>query len=297
MQKISWIVLSLVLIALSTTKPFAQQNEKIYLWPQGAPGALGNEEKDKPSLTVYLPDKDKATGSAVVICPGGGYVTLADQHEGDTVAKWFNKLGVTAFVLRYRLGTWDHKEYKHPSMWMDGVRAMKIVRSRAKEWNLNPERIGIMGFSAGGHLASTVGTIIDHGNPKGKTPIDKASSRPNFMVLVYPVISMGTKYGHGFSRGVLLGENEGLRLADSLSTEKRVSTYTPPTFLVHSNDDDGVPPENSVLFYLALREQNIPAELHIYEKGGHGYGLGKDPIVGSWPDRLKDWLKIHALLK
>lgn len=276
------------------------QKTKIYLWPEGkVPLSLGSTEEDKPSITAYFPNKESATGAAVLICPGGGYVALAVDHEGDSVARYYNKLGIAAFVLRYRLGTWDHKKYQHPVPMMDATRAMRYIRSHAKEWNIHPEKIGIMGFSAGGHLASTIGTHFDGGNPKSKDVVEKAGSRPNFMVLVYPVLSMRSKYAFRFSRGVLLGENASQDLIDSLSNEIQVTTLTPPTFMIHANDD-GVLPENSVLFYMALREQNVPAELHIYERGGHGFGLGdpkKDPIISSWPLRLTDWLRNQGVLK
>lgn len=276
------------------------QKNKIYLWPEGqVPLSLGSTEEDKPSITAYLPSKEIATGAAVLICPGGGYVALAVDHEGDSVARYYNKLGIAAFVLRYRLGTWDHKKYQHPVPMMDATRAMRYIRSHAKEFNIHPEKLGIMGFSAGGHLASTIGTHFDGGNAKSKDMVEKAGSRPNFMVLVYPVLSMRTKYAFRFSRGVLLGENASQNLIDSLSNEIQVTTLTPPTFMMHANDD-GVLPENSVLFYMALREQNVPAELHIYERGGHGFGLGdpkKDPIISSWPLRLTDWLRNQGLLK
>jgi len=276
------------------------QKSKIYLWPEGqVPLSLGSTEEDKPSITAYFPTKESATGAAVLICPGGGYVALAVDHEGDSVARYYNKLGIAAFVLRYRLGTWDHKKYQHPVPMMDATRAMRYIRSHAKEWNIHPEKIGIMGFSAGGHLASTVGTHFDGGNSKSKDVVEKAGSRPNFMVLVYPVLSMRSKYAFRFSRGVLLGENASQNLIDSLSNEIQVTSLTPPTFMMHANDD-GVLPENSVLFYMALREQNVPAELHIYERGGHGFGLGdpkKDPIISSWPLRLTDWLRNQGLLK
>ncbi len=276
------------------------QKTKIYLWPEGkVPLSLGSNEEDKPSITAYFPNKESATGAAVLICPGGGYVALAVDHEGDSVARYYNKLGIAAFVLRYRLGTWDHKKYQHPVPMMDATRAMRYIRSHAKEWNIHPEKIGIMGFSAGGHLASTIGTHFDGGNPKSKDVVEKAGSRPNFMVLVYPVLSMRSKYAFRFSRGVLLGENASQDLIDSLSNEIQVTTLTPPTFMIHANDD-GVLPENSVLFYMALREQKVPAELHIYERGGHGFGLGdpkKDPIISSWPLRLTDWLRNQGVLK
>ncbi|TAH24536.1 MAG: alpha/beta hydrolase [Cytophagales bacterium] len=291
---------STCLLSIIQSYSLSAQSTKIYLWNEGTvPMAQGNAEEDKPSITAYFPSKESATGAAVLICPGGGYVTLALDHEGDSVAKYFNRLGIAAFVLRYRVGTWDHKKYQHPVPMLDASRAMRYIRSKSKEWNLNSEKIGVMGFSAGGHLASTIGTMFDAGNPKAKDVIEKYSSRPSFMVLVYPVISMTTKYTFRFGRGVLLGDNASQQLLDSLSTELQVTSNTPPTFMMHSNDD-GVQPENSILFYMALREQKVPAELHIYERGGHGYGLGdpkKDPIISTWPLRLTDWLKNQGLLK
>lgn len=290
----------IAILAVTSHQLCIAQTTKIYLWPEGqVPMSQGSAEEDKPSITAYFPSIETATGASVLICPGGGYVALAVDHEGDSVAKYFNKLGIAAFVLRYRLGTWDHKKYQHPVPMMDASRAMRYIRSRSKEWNLNGEKIGIMGFSAGGHLASSVATHFDAGNPKAKDIVEKYSSRPSFMVLVYPVISFSSKYSFRFSRGVLLGDNASQQLIDSMSTELQVTTLTPPTFLMHANDD-GVLAENSVLFYMALREKNVPAELHIYERGGHGFGLGdpkKDAIIATWPDRLKDWLKNQGLLK
>jgi acetyl esterase/lipase len=276
------------------------QVPKIYLWKDGeVPLSQGKEEEDKPSITPYFAPKEKATGAAVLICPGGGYVMLATDHEGDSVAKYFNNLGITAFVLRYRVGTWDHKKYQHPAQKLDAARAMRYIRSKAKVWNINPTKIGIMGFSAGGHLASMIGTGFDGGNEESKDPIERVTDRPNFMILVYPVITMSTPYSFKFGRGVLLGDNACQDQIDSISTELQVTTLTPPTFLMHANDDE-VYPENSILFYMALRENKVPAELHIYEKGGHGYGLGdskKDPIIATWPARLTDWLKNQGAVK
>jgi acetyl esterase/lipase len=276
---------------------FAQKNEVVLLWPNGAPGALGDKDEDKPSLTFYPAPKDKANGAAVVICPGGGYVVHAWEKEGTKFAEWFNSIGVSAYVLKYRLGSWDHKRYQHPTMWQDGTRAMRYVRSRAKEWGLNPEHIGIMGFSAGGHLASTVGTHFDAGNPDSSDPIEKVSSRPSFLILAYPVISFTTPYTHRFTRGVLIGDNPDPALANYLSSELQVTTFTPPTFLVHADDDNGVPPENSILFYLALKKANVPAEMHIFNKGGHGFGIAADkPELAIWTDNLKNWLKSEGFL-
>ncbi|MDX2194973.1 MAG: alpha/beta hydrolase [Cytophagales bacterium] len=271
---------------------------KLYLWPSGAPGALGSAEEDKPSITIYFPEKNKKSEGAVLICPGGGYVALALNHEGWQVAKWYNAQGMTAAILRYRLGTWDHKKYKHPTMLTDAKRAMRLLRSKAKEYALNPEKIGVMGFSAGGHLASCLSTMYDGGNPAHNDPVEKVSCRPTFAVLVYPVISMSSKHTFDFSRGVLLGDLADPKLNDSMSTEKRITPLTPPTFLVHAYDD-GVKVENSLMYFAALREQNVPAEIHIYERGGHGYGMYPQKTrdnpnperIADWPERLKNWLR------
>lgn len=264
------------------------------LWPDGAPGAKGDEDGDKPSLTIYLPPREKATGAAVVICPGGGYGGLAFDHEGHQVAQWLNSNGVAGFILKYR-----HRRtgYGHPAPLQDAQRAVRLVRSRAKEWGVLPDRIGILGFSAGGHLASTAGTHFDKGNADAADPIDRVSCRPDFMVLVYPVISFTEPFSHAGSRKNLLGTQPAPNLVENLSNEKQVTRETPPTFLLHTDEDDGVPAENSVAFFLALRRAKVPVEMHIYAKGPHGFGLGKkgEP-VSTWPDRCVDWMRILGLL-
>jgi acetyl esterase/lipase len=269
------------------------------LYPGKAPGAMGDTDKDKPTLTIYQPAADKANGCAVVVCPGGGYAALADDHEGKQPAEFLNKLGVTAFVLRYRLSP-----YRHPIPMQDAQRAVRIVRSRAKDWDVDPARIGIWGFSAGGHLASTVATHFDDGKADAEDPIDKVSCRPDFCILGYPVITFtGPPITHMGSRNNLLGPNPSQELIDLMSNEKQVTAKTPPTFLFHTNADTGVVPENSVLFYLALRKAKVPAEMHIYEKGPHGVGLATgvkspdDPVLKKWPDLLADWLKGRGLLQ
>jgi acetyl esterase/lipase len=290
--------LSLLFTSLYASVARSQAPDTLQLWPEGAPGAMGTGPLDVPRISVNLPPKEKATGAAVVICPGGGYVTLAADHEGKQVAEWFNNLGIAAFVLRYRVNTWDHRKYGYPHAFNDATRAMRLVRSRAAGWGIDPGKIGILGFSAGGHLASTVGTHFDQGKAKAKDLVERAASRPNFLVLIYPVVSFTTEHTHRFSREMQLGRNLDSTLAEYLSNEKHVTTLTPPTFLMHT-DDDGVEPENSVLFYLALRKARVPAEMHIYQKGGHGYGFyPKDnPALATWPDRLRDWLKGQGLTK
>jgi acetyl esterase/lipase len=265
------------------------------LWPDGAPGAKGDSDNDKPTLSINLPAASTATGAGVIVCPGGGYGGLAMGHEGTEIADWLNQHGIAAFILKYRhRGT----GYGHPAPLDDAQRAVRTVRARAKEFSLDADRIGIMGFSAGGHLASSVGTHFDKGNPSAKDPIDQMSCRPDFMILCYPVISFTTAYTHQGSKNNLLGKEPDPKLVESLSNENQVTADTPPTFLFHTSEDTGVPPENSVLFYLALRRANVPAEMHIYEKGPHGVGLAKKlPGVNSWPDRCIQWLESRGVLK
>jgi acetyl esterase/lipase len=263
------------------------------LWPSGAPGAVGGEEIDKPSLTIWKPAPESANGCAVVICPGGGYGFLAIDHEGKQIAQWLNSQGITAFMLKYRIAP----RYKHPAPISDAQRALRLVRSRAGEFGIDPKRVGIMGFSAGGHLASTAATHFDDGKADAADPIEKQSCRPDFAILCYPVISFTTPYMHVGSKNNLIGKDADEQLVKSLSNELQVTERTPPTFLFHTGEDTGVPPENSILFYSALRKAKVPAEMHIYEKGVHGVGLAqKDPILGTWPGRCADWLRGRGFL-
>jgi len=263
------------------------------LWPRGAPGALGDEDLDRPNLTIYLP-QSSGQHSGVVVCPGGGYQMLAVDHEGKQVAEWLKARGVAAFVLRYRLGP----RYHHPIELGDAQRALRFVRFHAADYAIEPDKIGIWGFSAGGHLASTTGTHFDAGEPGAADPIDRKSSRPDFMILSYPVISFSTPYVHRGSMRNLLGENPDPKLAASLSNETQVTPQTPPTILFHTSGDTAVPPENSVLFYLALRRAGVPAEMHIYERGEHGVGLALvDPILSSWPGRLEAWMRLNGWIR
>ena len=270
----------------------AQEPKAELLWPAGAPGALGAQPEDQPSLTPFVLPKGSGSGTAVVICPGGGYQNLSMDKEGYAVAKWLNGLGVSGFVLKYRLGP----RYHHPIELGDAQRAIRTVRSHAAEYGLQADRIGIMGFSAGGHLASTAGTHFDAGDASATDAIDRASSRPDFLVLCYPVISFGT-FAHVGSRRNLLGDNPDPKVVENLSNELQVTKDTPPTFLFHTTTDATVPVENSVMFYSALRKAGVPAELHIYERGPHGGGLAPtDPVLSTWPARLADWLKINGWL-
>jgi acetyl esterase/lipase len=261
------------------------------LWPNGAPGALGTEEVDKPSLTYYLPKSP--VGTAVIVCPGGGYQHLAMDHEGEQIAKWLNSLGISAVVLQYRLGP----KYHHPAMINDAQRAIRTIRSKSASLHVQPDRIGIWGFSAGGHLASTAATHFDAGNPNAADPIDRAGSRPDFAILAYPVISLG-EYAHVGSRDNLLGKNPDPKLVEDLSNDLRVTPQTPPTFLFHTTADATVPVENSVRFYLALRKAGVPAEMHIFQNGPHGVGLAPtDATLSAWGGLLANWLRDRGLLR
>ena len=286
--------MKLLLISLAIATAFAQPSPKPEpLWPDGAPGALGTEEVDKPTLAAYPVAQGRGVGTAVIVCPGGGYVGLSMDKEGDQFARWLNSLGVTAFVLKYRLGP----KYHHPIELGDAQRAIRTVRARAADYRVLPDRIGIMGFSAGGHLASSAGTHFDAGNASAGDPIDRVSSRPDFLVLGYPVISFTTSYVHKGSMRALLGDNPDPKLVELMSNELQVTPQTPPTFLFHTTTDTVVPVENSVLFYMALRKAGVPAEMHIYERGPHGVGLAQtDEALSSWPSRLADWLRGRGLL-
>jgi acetyl esterase/lipase len=262
--------------------------EFLLLWPGGAPGAVGSEPVDKPKITVYRAPAAKATGASVVVCPGGGYVVVAADHEGKQVAEWLNGFGVTAFVLQYRLGP----RYHHPAPLQDAQRAIRLVRSKARDFGIDAGRVGILGFSAGGHLTSTAGTHFDAGHAGDADPIERESSRPDFMVLAYPVISLVAPYTHQGSRENLIGQNPDPKLQESLSSGLQVTKDTPPTFLFHTADDSGVPVENSTAFFAALRKAGVPAEMHIYAKGPHGVGLApKDPALATWPSLCAAWMK------
>src|SRR6267154_3422 len=248
MAKHMKILIQLLPFVLFTSLARAQPKEAMLLWPEGAPGALGKADKDIPTLTPFLPDVDKATGAAMVICPGGGYGMLA-PHEGATYAIWLKEQGIAAFVLKYRLGS---AGYRHPAMLLDAARAVRLVRANAAEWKLDPKRVGIIGSSAGGHLASTLLTHFDAGKPDAADPIERQSSRPDLGVLCYPVITMG-EFTHQGSKKNLLGTNASPELVQLLSNELQVTPSTPPCFIFHTYEDKSVPVENSLQFAAALR--------------------------------------------
>ncbi len=265
------------------------------LWPEGAPGALGTSTNDVPTLTPFLPAAGTASGAAIVICPGGGYGGLAG-HEGADYALFLNQHGVTAFVLKYRLGSHG---YRHPRMLEDAQRAIRLVRARASEWNLDAKRIGIMGSSAGGHLASTAVTHFDGGKADAADPIEHQSSRPDAGILCYAVISMGPNTHQG-SKNNLLGKEPSADLVELLSNEKQVTKATPPCFLWHTAEDTAVKVENSLDFAAALRKNGVPFDLHVYQKGRHGLGLADKPPFANahpWGRDLIFWLKEQGFVK
>jgi acetyl esterase/lipase len=273
----------------------AEMQNPIPLWPNGAPGAHGNSTNDIPTLTPYLPDTTNATGVAVVICPGGGYVQLA-PHEGNDYALWLNQHGVTCFVLKYRLGS---NGYRHPAMLQDATRAMRWVRAHADEFRIDPHRVGIMGSSAGGHLASTLMTHFDFGNTNSDDPVERQRSRPDIGILCYAVITMG-EFAHQGSKDNLLGENPSPRLVTELSNELQVTTNTPPCFLWTTFEDNVVPMENTLMFAEALRKNHVPFDLHIYQKSGHGMGLEAKPPFAHphpWANDCLFWLKAQGFVK
>jgi len=292
------LVATFVGILLMNAFSFAQStnSSSFPLWSNGAPGALGTGPKDIPTLTIYLPDTDKATGAALVICPGGAYAGLA-PHEGDHYARFFCEHGIAGFVLKYRLGS---ASYRHPAMLQDAARAIRTVRARAAEWKLDPKRVGIIGSSAGGHLASTLLTHFDAGRADADDPIERQSSRPDLGLLCYPVISL-MNFAHQGSIKNLLGDNPSPEQLKELSNELHVTKDTPPCFIWHTAEDKGVLVENSLMFADALKKADVPFALHIYEKGPHGLGLGSRQYgLGDrhpWTGECIFWLKEHGWVK
>jgi len=299
---------TLLLVAIFFCNELIQAQDAIVtLWPSGkVPNFQKSGEVEKsdstdivriskvqnPDIAVYLPSKKNATGQAVIICPGGGYRYLSYNWEGSDVAKYFNAKGIAAFVLKYRLPDSKSNVVSHLSPLLDAKRAVQVVRSNAARWNIKKDQIGIMGFSAGGHVASTLGTHFDKGEATATDSISRQSSRPDFMILIYPVVSLSKSIMHAGSRNNLIGEKPDSTLAKYYSAELNVTKETPPTFIVHATDDKTVPVENSLLLYEALKNNGVPVEMHIYPKGGHGFGLGLGKgYLETWPDRCLDWLR------
>jgi acetyl esterase/lipase len=308
MRKISAALIALSLSALSFQS--MAQTEVINLWPDGkipnfktssveeksvadASGILRISGVTVPTIAAYIAPKETATGAAVMICPGGGYGILAASHEGSDFAKWFNDRGISAFVLKYRLPNEKAMTHQHEVPLMDAMQGMKLIRQNAAKWNIDLDKIGVMGFSAGGHLAATLSTHYNMGEKASK------DAKPDFSILLYPVISLQPSIAHGGSRDNLLGPEKSEELIKYYSNELQVSDQTPPAFLVHAMDDTGVPVENSIQYYLALKNKKIPAEMHLYPKGGHGYGMrteGKGSL-GNWPAAMEGWLKSLGYMK
>ena len=296
-----------IIHAQNQEKDFYKESKRISLYPEGIPcksdfetvvdyNSTGRTFKKIADPEIwYFPSKiNDDTKPAVLIMPGGGYYDLWFDKEGVDVAEWLNKIGISAFVLKYRLPHWESEQCRSEVALMDAQRAMRIIRSNSNKWEINPEKIGVLGFSAGGHLASTISTHHDQGLSQSKVEIERTtSSRPNFTILIYPVVSLQnspeTHYG---SRQNLLGKTPANELVDYYSNELQVKHDTPPAILIHTNEDSAVPPENSILYYLALRKYNIPAAIHIWEKGRHGLGFAKDGehAFKSWPQITKEWM-------
>jgi acetyl esterase/lipase len=258
------------------------------LWPEGAPYALGNEDEDRPDLTPYILRGEAEPKACIIVCPGGGYAKRA-PHEGGPVAEWLNSIGISAFVLKYRVAP-----NRHPAPLTDAQRAIRYVRSHAGEFGVDPDRIGILGFSAGGHLAASAGTHYDAGNPDAADPIDRSSCRPDLMILCYPVVSF-CEFRHQGSLNNLLGKDAPEELIRLMSNELQVTEDTPPAFLWHTTDDPGVPVENSLLFAAALRKHRIPCELHCFETGRHGLGLAAEHKQAfAWTGLCERWLRLRG---
>ena len=266
----------------------------IRLWDQAAPLGHGDGPADIPAMIAFTPPNLPAKCATVVVCPGGGYWGLA-EHEADPVAQWLNSIGIAAFVLRYRLGA---NNYRHPAMLMDAARAIRTVRAMAGPWQLDAGRVGILGFSAGGHLASTAATQFEPADAGRKDPMDRVSSRPDLAILVYPVITFTGPMCHEGSCANLLGPDASIELRKKLSSHLQVTAATPPCFFVHSTDDKAVPVENSIMMAEALARYQIPHEVVTYDHGGHGYGLGgNDSVLSQWPGVCAKWLRTHKFCK
>lgn len=274
------------LLFIASNPLFAQ--EKINLYPAAQKVTIDGFDKEPPYVESFPADPAKANGTTILVVPGGGYAHLADQHEGADIARFYNQNGFDAWVLHYRLNNGAQEGHRFPDQYNDVTTAIRIVKSKSK----NPEKVGIIGFSAGGHLSSMCTTMHLPADKKSKDPLLRFSSRPAFALLIYPVITLAGNAAHNGSRTMLLGQNPDDNLVDSLSTHRRVDDHTPPVFIVFSHDDNVVPPQNGVLFYQALKERNIPASLHIYDHGGHGYGMApNDPVLNTWPSLSVEWLK------
>lgn len=282
------IIAALFICTLQT----ARSQQRIFIYPS-EDGIVNKGFDTTAPYMDYYPSKNPSLKKTVVlICPGGGYQHLAWEKEGVLPAKFFNENGIDAFVLRYRLNNAKQEGHRYPDQYNDVTTAIRIIRSRADEWHIDPAKTGVMGFSAGGHLASTATTIYQKGDPSSTDPLKRIDTRPSFAILMYPVITMDTSFAHRGSRNMLLGPTPTEEMVNALSTEKRITPSTPPVFLVHSDDDKTVPPLNSVVFYEALKKNKVPASMFIYDHGGHGFGMAvADPVLNQWPALCVQWLQ------
>ncbi len=286
MRKIIFLLFCMSVAAMS----HAQQRIFLYASTEG----IMNKGFDTvaPFMDYYPSANPSAKKTAVLVCPGGGYAHLAFEKEGVSVARFLNENGIDAFVLRYRLNNVKQEGHRYPAQYNDATTAIRIIRSKAEQWRIDPDKTGVMGFSAGGHLASTLTTIIQNGDLSSDDPLQKISTRPSFSILIYPVITMDTTFAHRGSRNMLLGPAPDEALVTALSTDKRVTASTPPVFLVHADDDKAVPPTNSIAFYQALKKNKVPASMFIYDHGGHGFGMApSDPLLNQWPTLCVQWMK------
>jgi acetyl esterase/lipase len=269
-----------------------RSQQRIFLYPSAAEVTIRGFDTTAPYLDYYPAKNTSAGRTAVLICPGGGYQNLAWEKEGTLPAHFFNDNGIDAFVLKYRLNNQKQEGHRYPDQYNDVTTAMRIIRSRSADWGIDAAKTGVMGFSAGGHLASMATTIHQQGDPAAADPLLRFDTRPSFAILMYPVISMDTAFGHRGSRNNLLGLTPDAALVTALSTEKRVNAATPPVFLVHADDDKGVPPQNSIVFYEALKKHKVKASMFIYDHGGHGFGMASnDPVLSQWPMQVVQWLQ------
>jgi len=309
-KKRTQIIFSIIILQLVTILDSNAQNTTFQIWLNKIPGQIedssytekqvlqGNTIEQvsfvtRPTLSVYVPKDLKANGTAVVILPGGGYSHLSMNKEGAKIAEWLNSLGITAFLLKYRLPNDKIMKDKAIGPLQDAQQAMRYIRKNATTWNINPDKIGIIGFSAGGHLGATLSTQYDE---KTTSENDTTSARPNFSILIYPVISMRKNISHSGSKTALLGKRPNKKLVNNYSSEKKVNRLTPPTFLVHATDDKSVSFKNSLIYYNALQKHSVPVELHLYEKGGHGFGIKPKDIVLNWTTDCENWLLNHSFL-
>ncbi len=287
-RKVSATIRAFTLAAFLITQAQAAEPKTIRLWEGDAPNALGTEEKDMPTVIVYLPQDAKQPTPVLMICPGGGYGGLAMDHEGHQFAKWANDMGMAGVIVSYRH---RGRGYGHPNPLLDAQRAIRLTRSHADDWKIDPKRLGMIGFSAGGHLTSTVLTHFDSGKADATDAVERQSSRPDFGILSYAVIALGESYTHGGSQKNLLGADASPELIKSLSNEKQVTSQMPPTFLWHTAEDRAVPAENSLRFYSAMVTAGVPGELHVFPKGRHGLGLAAGSgAAEQWPGLCKNWL-------